>query len=96
MKRTEAKQIGQIISEALAADGLSGQVAEQRACFVWPEVVGPGVNRYTTRRYVERGVMHVYITSAALKNELTYIRGSLIEQINRSVGSDVINSIIFH
>lgn len=96
MKRTEAKRIGQIIAEAMDADGLSGQMAEQRACFVWPEVVGPGVNRYTTRRYVERGTMHVYITSAVLKNELTYIRQRLIEQINLAVGSNVITSIIFH
>ena len=71
-------------------------MAEQKACFLWPEIVGPGVNRYTTRRYVERGVMHVYITSAVLKNELSYIRTRLVEQINRAVGSDVITSIIFH
>ena len=96
MKRTEPKQIGQIIADALAQEGLTSVMAEQKACFLWPEIVGPGVNRYTTRRYVERGVMHVYITSAVLKNELSYIRTRLVEQINRAVGSDVITSIIFH
>ena len=96
MKRTEPKQIGQIIADALAQEGLTGVMAEQKACFLWPEIVGPGVNRYTTRRYVERGVMHVYIPSAVLKNELSYIRTRLVEQINRAVGSDVITSIIFH
>ncbi|MCM1484539.1 MAG: DUF721 domain-containing protein [Muribaculaceae bacterium] len=96
MKRTEPKQIGRIIAEAMEHDGLTSVMAEQRACYVWPEIVGPGINRYTTRRYVERGVMHVYMTSAVLKNELSFIRSSLIARINRAVGSDVITQIIFH
>ncbi len=96
MKRTEPKSVGEIIRESIAASGLSDTVAEQRACFLWPEVVGPGINRYTFKRYVERGVLHVYITSAALKNELSFNRSQLVEQINRAVGSKAITSIVFH
>lgn len=96
MKRTEPKSIAEIIREGIERAGLSGTVAEQRACYLWPEVVGPGVNRYTFKRYVERGVLHVYITSAALKNELSFNRSALIEQINRAVGSNAISNIVFH
>lgn len=71
-------------------------VAEQRACYLWSEVVGPVINRYTFKRYVERGVMHVYLTSAALKNELSFNRSSLVKRINQAVGSEAITSIIFH
>ncbi len=96
MKRTEPKSIAEIITESIESAGLSDLVAEQRACYLWPEIVGPGVNRYTSRRYVERGVLHVYITSAALKNELTFNRSALVDVINRAVGSKAITTIMFH
>lgn len=96
MKRIEPKQIGEIIREAIEHEGLADAIAEKRACYEWPEVVGPGVNRYTSRRYVERGVMHVSLTSSVLKNELSYYKSSLVEKLNRAAGKNVITSIEFH
>lgn len=96
MKRTEPKSVVEIIDEYIAQAGLSDAVAEQRACYLWPEIVGPGVNRYTYKRYVHQGKLHVYITSATLKNELSFHRTRLIEQLNRAVGSNAITDIIFH
>lgn len=96
MKRTEAKSIGQIIAESMEAAGATDTYNRQRVCYVWPEVVGPVVNRYTTRRYVEGSTMHVYISSAALKNELVYLVGRLTESLNRAVGQNVIDKIVIH
>ena len=96
MKRTEPKQLGEIIDDALKASNLDTVAAEHRASYLWAEVVGPGLNRYTARRYVERGVMHVYLTSGPLKNELSFHRARIIEALNRAVGSDVIKDIIFY
>lgn len=96
MKRTEPKSIAQLIDESIEKAGMKDVVAEQRACYLWPEIVGQGINRYTFKRYVDRGVMHVYLTSAALKNELFFNRAALVEQINRAVGETAITSIVFH
>lgn len=75
---------------------MTSMVAQQRACYLWPEIVGPGINRYTFKRYVDNGVLHVYMTSSVLKNELSFNRSALVEQINRAVGEQAITSIIFH
>ncbi len=96
MKRTYPKHIKSIIDEAMERAGLTDTLNEQRAAAVWVDVVGPAINRYTSRRYVDRGVMHVYLTSAPLKNELSFNRARLIEAINRAVGADVVKEIQFH
>ena len=70
MKRTYPKHIAAIIDEAMDRAGLTDSLNEQRASAAWADVVGPSINRYTTRRYVDHGVLHVYLTSAPLKNEL--------------------------
>ncbi len=96
MKRTEPQSVGEIIREGFLRAGMTSMVAQQRACYLWPEIVGPGINRYTFKRYVDNGVLHVYMTSSVLKNELSFNRSALIEQINRAVGEQAITSIIFH
>lgn len=96
MKRTEPKILNAIIEEALKSASMTDTFREQQACYLWAEVVGPGVNRYTTRRYVERGKLHVYLTSGPLKNELQFMRARIAEQLNRAVGSNVITEIIIH
>lgn len=96
MKRTEPKLIVDIIRESLERDGIESRFNEQRAAYLWGDVVGPGVNRYTTRRYVEHGVLHVFLSSASLKQELSFMRQSIIKSLNAAVGTAVINDIVLH
>ncbi|MCM1092438.1 MAG: DUF721 domain-containing protein [Bacteroides sp.] len=96
MKRTEPKLLGDIIRESLQRDGIETRFDEQRAAYMWGDIVGPGVNRYTTRRYIERGVLHVFLSSAALKQELTFMRQSIIKALNEAVGSGVVKDIVLH
>lgn len=96
MKRSEAKTVGEIFSEAMAQAGMTDVYDEQRASYLWPEIVGATVNRMTTRRYVDRGVLHVYISSAPLKSELSFLTDTLMRRINESIGKNVIHSIIIH
>lgn len=95
MKRTEAKNIGQIIDELLKKENLDVALDEHRACALWPQIVGDGINRYTIKRYVNNGVMTVHLSSASLSNELMIKRASLIQRINEALGREIIREIIF-
>lgn len=96
MKRSEPRTVNDIIEEYLKAEGLTETVDEQRASYLWPEVVGHVINRYTTRRYVERGVLHVYLSSAALKQELSFCRERLVSDINARIGREVVTELVIH
>ena len=95
MKRTEAKNIGQIINDLLKQENLDVALDEHRASALWPQIVGDGINRYTIRRFVKDGVMTVYLSSASLKAELMLSRETLIARINEALGRDIIHEIIF-
>ena len=95
MKRTEARNIGQIIDELLKKENLDVALDEHRACALWPQIVGDGINRYTIKRYVNNGVMTVHLSSASLSNELMIKRASLIQRINEALGREIIHEIIF-
>ena len=90
MKRTEAKNIGQIIDELLKRENLDVALDEHRASAMWPQIVGDGINRYTIKRYVNNGVMTVHLSSASLSNELMLNRASIIQRINEALGREII------
>ncbi len=76
--------------------GMTDVYDEQRAAYLWAEVVGPTVNRLTTRRYIADGVLHVFISSAPLKSELSFLVDTLRERINDAVGRQIVKSIVIH
>ncbi len=96
MKRTEPTLLKEILENAFRQSGEGDTFLRQRAAYLWIEVVGPGVNRYTTRRFIDGDKLHVYLTSASLKNELSYHREAIAKRLNELVGKDVISEIILH
>ena len=95
MKRTEAKNVGQIINDLLQKEHLDVALDEHRASALWPQIVGDGINRYTISRSVRNGVMTVRLSSASLANELMLIRANIIQRINEALGREIIHEIIF-
>ena len=98
MKKIEPQQVGDIIEDVFRRAGQTGNVERHRALINWVNIVGSGVNQLTTQRYVtDQGVMHVYISSSVVKNDLMFMRGRLIEALNQYAGaSDVIKDLIIH
>ncbi len=96
MKRTEAQQVGDIINGFLKQENLDSKFDEQRALMLWGEIVGPGINRYTVRRYVKDGVLHIALSSAPLRAEMMLTRSTLVRRINEVIGREVISDIVFH
>lgn len=98
MKRTDAQPIGDIINEVFQRSGSENEAARYRALVNWVNVVGQGVNKLTTRRYVtDSGVIHVFISSAAVKADLMFMRGALIDSLNEYAGAPgVITELVIH
>ena len=96
MKRRDPQSLKEIIDIIMDDDSVREAARAQRLCYLWPEVVGPGINAYTTRRYVDGRTLHVFISSGPLKNELQFNRTRLIDLLNNAVGCQVIDDIHFH
>lgn len=94
MKRVEPMTVGDIITKLLREDNIERQFDEQKVVYLWPEIVGQGINRYTVSRYVKNGVLYLHISSAALRNELMMSRTQLMKRLNEAVGGEVIHDIV--
>lgn len=96
MKRSEPLQIGAIIEQMLARSSADPAVRNSYICSLWHQVAGPNISAYTSQVRLEKRIMHVYITSAVLKEDLGYMRAVMTRQINSLAGEDVIDNILIH
>ena len=96
MERTHAEQIGDLIERLIKEYNLEKPAGQQKACWLWGQVVGPGINQRTTRRQVKDGVLHVWIDSAPLKNELQFQRQSICSEINKQLNGFQLTDIQIH
>ncbi len=96
MKRHVPLRVDAIIRQAITAAGADESYERGRASFLWSEVVGPTVNRYTVRRWIQQDELHVVIASASLKNELSFSKERIVHHINQLVGKNVISKLVIH
>ncbi len=96
MKRAQPLQIGQIIEKMINDTGLRPSLERRSVEAMWPEVAGKHIAAYTRRVYLDGKILHIYIDSAPLKEELGYLRETLASQINRIAGRRAVDNIIIH
>jgi hypothetical protein len=96
MEKTDPMSIRQIIDRVMDRSSSREEFLGHRASALWPDIVGPTVNRATSRRYFSNGELHVYITSGALKNELSFQREAIARAINDALERPVVQRIVLH
>lgn len=95
MKRNNAEPIGKLIRAYLRQESLESPLNEHRLINAWTEVLGPTIASYTREIFIKNQVLHVHLTSAALRQELMMGRELLVRNLNAHVGAQVITNIIF-
>lgn len=95
MQRKEAQSVGEIIERVLKEQNLDLKLDETRLMKAWGSLLGEQVSSYTTKLYIQRGILYVQLTSSVLRSELSMCRHMLIDRLNKQVGRQVITDIVF-
>lgn len=96
MKRYKPLSVGQIIDMAIDQAGSRDVFDAHRAAFLWNEIMGPTINRQTTRRWVAGSELHVCLASPSLKNDLQFLSSRIVQRINDALGKQLITKLIIH
>lgn len=80
--------------EALVSDyGLRAKLDEQAIRAGWSDVAGEMIARHTVKIDLRRGKLTVKVDSAPLRQELTFMRTTLVELLNRRFEREVVTEI---
>ncbi|MCX2681554.1 DUF721 domain-containing protein [Galbibacter sp. EGI 63066] len=60
----------------------------------WQNLMGNGVNNYTTQIQLKRDTLYVSLSSSVLRQELSYGKDKIIKMINEELGKELVKSIV--
>lgn len=95
MFKRNVKGIGELVMRNLRMQGLETPLLQKRVVDNWPLVAGMVVERFTHDAYIRGETLYVRLTSPALRADLSMRRHELVEELNATVKSRVINDIRF-
>lgn len=94
MSKNDVK-LGDALKELLETYRLNSKLDEVNLIQQWGKVLGPVIDKHTSKLFINQGVLYVVLDSAALKQELSYSKSMIVSNLNKAVGKEVITGIVF-
>ena len=96
MSRENSIRIGKLLRKTLESAGIAERVDRQMAVAFWAEIVGPELASKTTALRVEKDILKVKVISAPWRNELVFLKKTILKKIAKKIGKGMINEIYFY
>ena len=88
------QSLGEALARLINDLGFDKKLKEQKMIEQWPLVVGDHIAKHTHAVACEGGKLFVEVDSAAWRHELLYMKAEILDRLNHTAGSPVIQEII--
>ena len=88
------QKIQDILSSFVKDNKLEKGLDNVRVGAAWRELLGKGVQKYTTNVRLQNKTLYVNLSSSVLREELSYGKDKIIKLINDELGKEVVDKII--
>lgn len=86
--------IANVLKEIIQLNKLQPGIDQVSVKEAWKNLMGNGVNSYTKNVVLKGSTLYVELTSAVLREELSYGKNKIIKMINDDFRRDLIKDII--
>ena len=86
--------LGDVLKEFIQTNNLQKGMDKIDVRDAWANLMGNGVNNYTRNIMLKNEVLYVELTSAVLREELSYGKEKIVKMINEELGRDVVKDVI--
>ncbi len=95
MKRKNNQQsLGEVIRDFLEQSGWERKLDEVKIITEWDKILGPSLAKYTEEVFVRNKKLYIRLNSSTLRQELSYKKSEIVEDLNATVGREVIKDIV--
>jgi hypothetical protein len=90
----EEHSMEDILKEFIQVNKLDSGMDKVDVEQAWKNLMGTGVNNYTDEVLLKRDTLYVKLSSAVLRNELSYGKDKIIKMINEEMGKEVVKALV--
>jgi len=94
-KRTSNESsIGDVLKEIIQVNKLQPGMDQVSVKEAWKSLMGNGVNSYTRNVVLKGSTLYVELTSAVLREELSYGKDKIIRMINEELRREIVKDVV--
>jgi len=93
-RASNEQSLGEAIQHFINAMGLRPKMIEADIIANWEEIVGKMIAKHTLDLSLNKKKLTLRFDNAALKQEMSYAKSKLIENINTRFGKEIINEVV--
>ena len=86
--------IGDVLKEFIQANNLQKGMDKIDVREAWKNLMGNGVNNYTREIMLKGATLYVELTSAVLREELSYGKEKIIKMLNDELKREVVTNVV--
>jgi Dna[CI] antecedent DciA-like protein len=90
----EESPIGDVLKQFIQENKLQGGIDKIDVRDAWKNLMGNGVNNYTTEILLKGSTLYVALSSAVLREELSYGKDKIIKMINEELRKEIVTELI--
>ena len=90
----EESPIGEVLKQFISQNKLEAGMDVVNVRDAWKNLMGNGVNNYTTEIQLKGSTLYVALSSAVLREELTYGKDKIIRMINEELRKDLVTNLV--
>ncbi len=94
-RKSNDSTVTELIDLWLKQYGLNGKYREFRMLQSWAELMGPMIANRTNDIRIYEGTLYIQLSSATLRNELSFAKSKIIKSLNEKAGEELIKEIVF-
>ena len=86
--------LGDILKKVIKKNHLEYGIRKVEAKEIWEKTMGVSIQKYTTEVTLKGDVLYVGISSAGLRQELSYGTEKIIRILNEEFGEEIVKKLI--
>tara|TARA_R100001369_G_scaffold90627_1_gene129938 strand:- start:1687 stop:1983 length:297 start_codon:yes stop_codon:yes gene_type:complete len=93
-RKNDNLRLGEALQEFISENKLQKGMDRVNAREAWINLMGNGVNNYTTAIELRNDTLFVSLSSSVLREELSLGKSKIIKLLNEELGKDLITKIV--
>lgn len=86
--------LAEVLDDGLKGLGIAGRLREASIWAIWPEVVGKTIASRAQPVRIIDGTLTVAVSSGPWMQELTFLKGMMLQKLNARLGGEVVREIV--
>jgi len=93
-RNNDNQPIEDILKQFVKTNNLQTGLDKVNVRDAWANLMGNGVNNYTTAIELKHETLYIQLSSSVLREELSYGNEKIVKMLNEAIGKDVVKKLV--